>query len=381
MWLADDHYKRSHALPLSIFSLKIVCNVLCLNDCLQINFGRKKGEQVLSQKPRVSSYSAPIYPDKFDFSEKNREMQTPVPKFHAYVLPTPADAKSSTSRSSTSTIQSGTTSVSGSTNNLWHSSPLDIEKPRKLLDDNTAASTFSKGQSVVKDSDNNKPSVPLPSPLVEGISPPQSDTHNGYDARNVKRQAFSGPLLGKPSTSKPFLSASGPIGQSEVPHIVSGVLSRITTSQTSSTPSVPQSVSHPLASSPRISELHELPRPPDSLAFKPATSSITGHSAPLINRNQEVSPTNRSPLLVSNAGSPLPPPPLTVPRSFSIPSSSHRAAAIHVTKLMESDIKDKAEGVHSPPLTPISLSSMSPTAIASELSSNPGQIRGNIGYI
>lgn len=345
---------------------------------MQFHLGKKKAEQVPSQKPRVSSYSAPIYSDKFDLSEKARELQTPVPKFHAYALPTPADARSSTSRSNTSVILSSTANVNGSNNNLWHSSPLDIEKPRKFLDDNLTSSTVSKAQVVVKDSDSNKPSLPLPSPLSERISPPRFESHNGHDARNVKRQAFSGPLLGKPSTSKPVFSSSGPIGPSEVPQIVSGLLSRITTAQIPSTLNVPQSVSPPLASSPKISELHELPRPPGSLASKPATSSsTTGHSAPLVNRNREVSPTNRSPLLASSAGSPLPPPPLAVPRSFSIPSRSHRAAVMHMSKLLESDIKDKAEGGPSPPLTPISLSSMSSTAVISELTSNSGQIRGN----
>lgn len=370
----------------SIFSMANSFNLL-FEDCLsltlrftselQFHLGKKKVEQVPSQKPRVSSYSAPIYSDKFDLSEKIRELQTPVPKFHAYALPTPADARSSASRSSTSVSHSSTANVNGSNNNLWHSSPLDIEKPRKFLDDNLTSSTVSKAQIVVKDSDSTKPSLPLPSPLLEGRSPPRFESHNGPDTRKVKRQSFSGPLLGKPSTSKPVLSSSGPIGPSEVPQIVSGLLSRITTAQVPSTLNVPQSVSPPLASSPKISELHELPRPPGSLTSKPATSSTTGHSAPLINRNREVSPTNRSPLLASTAGSRLPPPPLTVSRSFSIPSRSHRAAVMHMSKLLESDIKDKAEGGPSPPLTPISLSSMSSTAVIPELTSNSGQIRGN----
>lgn len=342
-------------------------------DDLEINFRRKKGEQVFSRKPRVSSHSAPIYAEKFDPSEKFKEMQTSVQKFHAYALPTPADARSLSSRTSNYAVHSSTASVSGSANNMWHSSPLDAEKHRKLMEDNLAMRTTSKTQAAIKEGDQNNPSIPLPSPLAEGTSLPQSDTN--YDAKKIKRQAFSGPLLSKPSSSKPLLSSSGPIGPSELPQVVSGLLSKVSTSQPPSTISVPQSVSPPLVSSPKISELHELPRPPGSLAGKPASSSgVIGHSAPLINRTQEVSPTNRSSVPASNAGSPLPPPPpLTVPRSFSIPSSNHRVAVLHVSKLMDShEMKEKA-GVPSPPLTPLSLSNMKSTAVVSELASNPGR--------
>ncbi|KAL3526206.1 hypothetical protein ACH5RR_014578 [Cinchona calisaya] len=341
-------------------------------DDVEVNFGRKKVEQSFSRKTPVSSHSAPIYAEKFDPSEKIKEMQTPVQKFHAYALPTPADLRSSNSRISTSTSLSSTASVTGSTNNLWHSSPLDAEKHRKFMQDNLAARTASKVQAVIKESDQNNLSIPLPSPLVEGSSLPQIDTH--HDASKVKRQAFSGPLLSKPSSSKPLLSSSGPIGPSELPQVVSGLLSRVSTSQQPPTINVPSSVSPPLVSSPKISELHELPRPPGSLASKPASSSVIGHSAPLINRNWEVSSTNRSSVLPSNAGSPLPPPPLTVPRSFSIPSSNHRVAVLHVSELLKSpEIKETAEGVSSPPLTPLSLSNMKSTTVVSELVSNSGR--------
>ncbi|CDP16722.1 unnamed protein product [Coffea canephora] len=341
-------------------------------DDLQINFRRKKGEQGFSRKPRISSFSAPIYAGKFDPSEKFKDMQTSVQKLHAYALPTPADARSLNSRTSSYAVHTSTASVSGSANNVWHSSPLDAEKHRKLMEDNLAMRTASKTQAAIKESDQNSPSIPLPSPSAEGTSLPQSDTN--YDAKKIERQALSGPLLSKPSSSKPLLSSSGPIGPSELPQVVSGLVSRVSTSQPPLAINVPQSVSPPLVSSPKISELHELPRPPGSLASKPASSSgVIGHSAPLINRNREVSPTNRSFVLASNAGSPLPPPPLTVPRSFSIPSSDHRVAVFHVSKLMESpEMKEKA-GVSSPPLTPLSLSNVKSTAVVSELASNPGR--------
>ncbi|CAI9111622.1 OLC1v1011883C1 [Oldenlandia corymbosa var. corymbosa] len=344
-------------------------------------FGKKKGgDQGINRKGRVSSYSAPLYPDKLDPTERIREVQTSsIQKVHAYALPTPADARNSSNpRTTSSTLHSNIASVSGnSASNLWHSSPLDAEKARRFIDDNLATRSVSKLYSGIKDGDhNNNASIPLPSPLTEGISHPQLDMLNGHDAKKVKRQAFSGPLLSKPSSSKPLISGSGPIGTTELPQAVSGVLLRISTSQPSSTLNASQSVSPPLASSPKISELHELPRPPPpggSGGKLASSSSAMGHSAPLSNRHREVSPTNRSSVLTSNTGSPLPTPPLTVPRSFSIPSSKHRVAA-HVTQLLEShEIKGKAEQLPSPPLTPISMSNLKSATVITELASNLGR--------
>jgi len=85
---------------------------------------------------------------------------------------------------------------------------------------------------------------------------------------------------------------------------------------------------------------------------------------------------NKIPLEASSAGSPLPTPPF-VPRSFSIPSSSQRAMAIHVGKLLDSPLApDKAEDVASPPLTPISLSNVKAASTFNEMSSQSGQIGG-----
>ncbi|KAM2975517.1 hypothetical protein FF1_001674 [Malus domestica] len=80
----------------------------------------------------------------------------------------------------------------------------------------------------------------------------------------------------------------------------------------------------------------------------------------------------------SNAASPLPIPPLIVPRSFSIPSSSQRAMALHVARHLESpQVPGKAEEVASPPLTPISLSNLKPVSNVSEVASQSSPIRAH----
>ncbi|KAL0351182.1 UNVERIFIED_CONTAM: hypothetical protein Sradi_4267400 [Sesamum radiatum] len=342
---------------------------------VEVHMGSSKsqGDEILSQRSRAGSHSAPIYPEKFDPSDRIREMRTAVQKLNTHVLPTPADAKGSVP--SISATQSTTILPVESSKNPWHSSPLNIEKPKKSIDDHLSARSFSKAQIVVEETSNNKHFLPLPRPLTEGAAVPQFDSQGGFDTRKIKRQAFSGPLASKPSSNKPLLPTSGPISSTGAPQSVSGLLSRASGPQAPSLVNVSHNASPSLVSSPKISELHELPRPPDSFSSKPIRSVVAlGHSAPLVNRNREVSPTNRNPSRQSKEGSPLPLPQLTVSRSFSIPSSSQRASALPSGKLLESsEIVQKAEEVASPPLTPISLSNMKPP--------NSGQIRGEVNSV
>lgn len=289
-------------------------------------------------------------------------MQPSTRKFHTYVLPMPAGAKSSTpSRTSSSAPRSRPTG------NLWHSSPLEPKKHEKDSgDDKISGPTMSEAQSVLKESNSNYAAIRKSAPpLAEGLSLPQLETLNTSETKKGKRQAYSGPLTSKPWSTKPILTSSGPIASTELPQLVSGLLSRVPVPQPSS-PKISPGTSPPV-SSPRINELHELPRPPVSSASKPARfPGLVGHSAPLISRN-ELSATNKTPSIASNAASPLPTPP-TVPRSFSIPSSSQRATTLHVNKLLESTHDpDKAEEVTSPPLTPISLPNIKPTSTISEV--------------
>ncbi|XP_042047177.1 uncharacterized protein At2g33490-like isoform X2 [Salvia splendens] len=291
----------------------------------------------LSQRPRAGSHSAPLYPEKFDATEKLREIRHALPELTTtYALPTPADAKVPTT--STSIPLSSPKLPAATSKNLWHSSPLDMGRPKKITDDQFSAR---KPQTVAEESSIYKHSLPLP-PLTEGAAIPQVDSQIGFDAKNHTRQAFSGPITSKPSFNMP-------ISSNDMPQSFSGLLSRPSGSQSPLLVNVTHNASPSLETSPKITELHELPRPPDTFGSKPIQSIGTlGHSAPLVNRKQEVSPTNRNPFRRPREGSPLPLPQLTVSQSFSIPSSSQRVA--------------------SPPLTPISLLHLK--------SPNSGQIRG-----
>lgn len=326
--------------------------------------------KVSSREPRVSSHSAPIIAEKkFDPAEKARQLQgLSARKSNTYVLPTPTDAKGLvSSRNSTTTLH---TKPSGRNHNLWHSSPLEEKKPEKDIGDGSLSGPFTLKAPLVFKENSTRTSTQLPPPLAEELALPQLDMMvNTSDTKKIKRQAFSGPLTSKPSSTKPVSSASGPIASAESPQLASGMTSRSQMPHSSSSPKVSPSASPPLASSPRISELHELPRPPGKASRSP---NLIGHSAPLVLRNQEPNATNRI-----SIASPLPTPPLIVPRSFSIPSSSQREMALHVAKHFDSPHStNKAEDVASPPLTPISLSNINPVPTVSEVTSQSSPIQG-----
>ncbi|OVA09630.1 BAR domain [Macleaya cordata] len=328
-----------------------------------------------NREPKTGSHSAPIFAEKrFDAAERVRQLRpSSSRKFHTYVLPTPLDAK--TSQSAGSSNPAPRTSLSG-THNLWHSSPLEPKKHEKdSRDDKVWGLNNLKPQSVLKESNINSASNRLPPPLAEGFSLPQLDPRTA-DTKKIKRYAYSGPITSKAWSAKPSLSSSGPIGSMEHPQLVPG-LSRVPV-HPSSSPKVSPSASPPLISSPKISELHELPRPPIIISATSRNTALVGHSAPLGSRNQELSATNKIPLIPSNSASPLPTPPL--PRSFSIPSSGQRAMALHVAKLLETpQNREKAEEVASPPLTPISLANTKPASTTSEVVTRAGQTRGGGG--
>ncbi|XVF59976.1 hypothetical protein PTKIN_Ptkin08bG0005500 [Pterospermum kingtungense] len=343
----------------------------------EVNPEKSHGDiQVSSREHKVVSHSAPLFPErKLDPAERVKSTE----KSNTYVLPTPIDPKSSvSSRASSSTTNTRPTNIAGHPHNLWHSSPLEQKRNEKVSGDGHLSEfTILKSESILKESNSSNTSTQLPLPLSEGPVPNLLDS--SFEAKKVKRKAVSGPLTSKQASTKPVLSASGPIASAELPYSASAVFSHLPIPPPLSPPKVSPSASPPLASSPRISELHELPRPPNSSAAKPAKSPpLVGHSAPLVTRNQELSSTSNIPSVASSSvASPFPTPPLIVPRSFSIPSSNQRAMAIHVSRLLEAPlVSDKDGKVSSPPLTPISLVNTKPLPGVSEVASHSGDIRG-----
>ncbi|KAL2575959.1 hypothetical protein AAZV13_16G047000 [Glycine max] len=293
------------------------------------------------------SYSAPILAEKkFDPAEKVRQLLAfSAAKSNAYVLPTPVNIKE------TKTSSAPRTSASGSLHNLWHSSPLDEKKNEKDVDSKLSEPTIPRAHSVLKESDSDTSYTQLPRPSADGLLLPQVDFLSASDTKKIKRQAFSGPLTNKPLSVKP----------------VSGGFSRLPVPQPSS-PKASPNASPPLVSSPRISELHELPRPPGNQSSKPRV----GHSAPLVLKNPEAAMTNKFPSVVLRAASPLPTPPVS--RSFSIPSSGQRVVALNVsnTKYLDTPQVSKVDKAVSPPLTPMSQRASN----ISDLASHSSEIQG-----
>ncbi|CAN6910811.1 unnamed protein product [Brassica oleracea] len=250
---------------------------------------------------RMTSYSAPLFPEKKTKTN---------PSSNAYVLPTPSD-----SRYSNPALNPRP--ANHSVGNIWHSSPLEPIKSGK-------------------DAENNSIYVRLPRPSTTDKHPHQQQA--------AVRYAFSGPI--KPSSSKPVTTTTTdtfrplptpPVHQSHSP-------------RASPTASPPPASS----SSPRYNELHELPRPPGHFPPPPRRAKspvLVGHSAPLTGWNQERknTVTLASPSTTNIVASPLPVPPLVVPRSYSTPSNNHRAVAQRAVGRNE-------DGVASPPLTPMTLS-------------------------
>nr|GEX85966.1 putative arfaptin homology (AH) domain/BAR domain protein [Tanacetum cinerariifolium] len=205
----------------------------------------------------AGSKSAPL--SAMSNSEKFRQMsrQSSVRRLNTYVLPTPLQkaTRLDTQRPSTT--------------NMWHSSPLECKKYERK-------DKFS-GPLISNRLKETKP-TPLPSPQI------QIDTRSTFSAKKIKRHAFSGPLATTAHSKNSPYSVSGPIGTKHPPLQFSGSLFGTSLTRPASTTR--------LSSSPKISELHELPRPPPNISTK--KPSQAGFSAPLLTF-KDVNVTNKSP--------------------------------------------------------------------------------------
>ncbi|CAK9144368.1 unnamed protein product [Ilex paraguariensis] len=307
---------------------------------------------------KESSKSAPLFAEKkFDPAEKPRQLWPySSRKFHTYVLPTPVETKSPVSvKSDAQILQTKQRQTSGRMQNLWHSTPLEQKKYQQILgNEKLSGPIILNTESVLKESNNNTKPCRLPPPLTDRVSSVHLDIHAASVTKNPNRQAFSGPLTGKSWANKPILSASGPIASTGHSQPLSGSLLRTPLPRPSSTQKLSSSASPTFVSSPKISELHELPRPPAHLASNRPSYQIH-HSAPLVSKFPELSATKK--VVVFTAASTLPVPCHTIPRSYSIPSRDDREMPLNASKPLDAAHNSKlAEEIASPPLTPISLS-------------------------
>jgi hypothetical protein len=259
-------------------------------------------------KPDIVTQSAPIFAENVpDPSMRFRKMDLSKRIVHSYKLPTPADEKNPASVvTNTSPHSDPPASKSYVTGNLWHSSPLVKDfKPSSIY------------------------SGPVKVPLNnEGISAPLVYSYSTSDFKKMKRETretFSGPILSKTGSSNPLFSATDRRQSMNYPSRVLSTKSHGPGWQSSLPPKVTPRVTSLPTTPPKISELHELPRPP----------GLVGYSGPLVSRRQMPNaPTRVSP--PSHKASPLPRPPAAMTRSYSIPSNSQRTPIITVNKLLES---------------------------------------------
>ncbi|XP_014628275.1 uncharacterized protein At2g33490 isoform X3 [Glycine max] len=311
-----------------------------------------------SFKVRSASQSAPLFVDnKRDSSEKLRQMRPTLSrKFNSYVLPTPVDAKSSISmRSSNQVPLKIKTNLNEPMKNLWHSSPLEQKKYENIFGDGGLSGP--NAQSVLKESNSNTAYSRLPPPLIDGNLSSSHDYITAY-SKKIKRHAFSGPLVSNAWPTKPV--------SLESVQLFSGPLLRTSIPQPpSSSPKVSPSASPPLSSSPKINELHELPRPPTISPSDSKLLGLVGHSGPLVSRGPQLSAANY--LVTSNAASPLPMPASAMARSFSTSYRGAKVAAIHDSRPLEDPNKSTiSEDIDSPPLMQIALSTSQPSSDGSD---------------
>nr|ACG46954.1 hypothetical protein [Zea mays] len=282
-------------------------------------------------KPEIGTQSAPIFAENVpDPSMRFRKMNLLTRTVHSYKLPTPADDKNPASVIANKSPHSDQPeSKSHVAVNLWHSSPL--------------------AKDFMPNSMHSGP-VKMPS-SNEGVSLAYS--YSTTDFKKVKREAFSGPIPSKVGLSTPLISATDRKPSGKRPSYVLPTRPPGPGWQSSVPPKATPRVTSLPTTTPRISELHELPRPP-------ANAGLVGYSGPLVSRRPmptAVSTTRVSP--PSHTASPLPRPPAAMTRSYSIPSNSQRTPIITVNKLLEARHSRESSEVSSPPVTPISLADVS----------------------
>ncbi|GJM98320.1 hypothetical protein PR202_ga15316 [Eleusine coracana subsp. coracana] len=218
----------------------------------------------------------------------------------------------------------------------FHSSPLDPSADMGDVRDNKLPSPtrLSTTQSVLKESNTNTAEARKVVPLSDLALPGYYDSKTP-DNKKVKRGSFSGPIASRPRSTENIDVVSVPPRHSSSHHPAFQVR-------------VSPNTSPPPLSSPKIKELHELPRPPVNSSKNTTFSSLVAHSAPLVPNSASLAPKVQDhfrsrpiPPSAPQTASPLPtPPPGSIARSFSIPSRALRTSGISDSKETE-DHHDK----------------------------------------
>ncbi|XP_052203772.1 uncharacterized protein At2g33490-like isoform X2 [Diospyros lotus] len=328
-----------------------------MEESLDRNPGRNSFANGRDQK--TSSQSEPLPAEKeFDPAERFRQIRPLASrKSHSYVLPTPVERKSPVSMVPNTQVSQARRASSVDAVGFYHSSPLEREKNTNALgNENFSGPNIHSPPTVLRESDSFTPLTSLTPPLVEDLSSQRVDLSTVFDAKKIRRQAFSGPLTSKASLNKPGVSASTPL----ISRGPSNLLSGPRMPQPLTSPKLSPSASPTFVASPKISELHQLPRPPTNSASYMAgrASNKVGHSGPLVSIGHEVPAANK---LAPNVVTLLPTPPLTISRSFSTPSRGTKGTTSLVSLPLGASLAPKrSEDIASPPLTPISFPSTHP---------------------
>nr|ADB54614.1 HRGP [Zea mays] len=310
----DDDYNGSHDGELSFDygeNKEVEESGNASRNHTEVFFNRSKEEysSVPHERQRIVSQSAPLFPEKkLNTEERIKDLRrSATRKLNTYVLPTPNDVGATSQRAS-----GNPTSEPLESKGAFHSSPLHSSADIRDLGDNNLPSPtrLSNVQSVLKDSNTNKTETRKVLPVGDLALPSYHDLKTS-DNKKVKRGSFSGPIASRPRSTENIdvISAAPRHSSAHQP-----VHMRVSPGN-----------SPPHISSPKIKELHELPRPPVNTSKNIAFPSLVAHSAPLAPNPASLTPKVqdhfRTKQTLQRTASPLPtPPPGSIARSFSIPS-------------------------------------------------------------
>ncbi|XP_042419760.1 uncharacterized protein At2g33490-like [Zingiber officinale] len=313
------------------------------------------------------SQSAPIFANKkLDLTEKIETLPA-VRKFHAYVLPTPHnDRNLNPSPHTAPSLETPTPNDRSpgprttAAHPSPHTTPLETKASQSPKKSEFLGTTKSSRNATTTGNRIYSGPIWMPSDFSEKPSGPPFNRHEAYAANKLNRHAFfSGPLTNQPVSNKPIVSPQYR-HSTEFPHPVSSASQQMPKPKSSISPNVASRTLPPVASL-KISELHELPRPPISSEKATGPSSFIGYSGPLVSRAKNNMMSSRP-----SSVHPLPNSLGEMSRSFSNPSNSRRIPVFAMSKLLEIPQNPvRIEEITSPPPTHLPSMTMLPVLTTS----------------